>query len=189
MIGEVLPGVTVDWKTGALAGSSVRFSVKKISQMRELFLFRDAAERMDPETVLYRVEYWLPVGDGTPGGLFWGTTLIEPGRVGDEYFMTHGHFHAMRDRAEFYATVRGEGALILMDETGATRFERMQPGSLHYIPGRTAHRTVNTGTTELAFIGCWPSDAGHDYETIRTKGFRARMREVDGRPMLVPDGS
>src|SRR5581483_1451431 len=145
------------------------------------------AAGMDPEAVVYRVEYWLPVTEGTTGGLFWGTTVVEPGRVGDEFFMTHGHFHAMRNRAEFYATVRGEGALILMDEDGRTWFEPMQPGSLHYIPGATAHRVANTGSAPLAFAGCWPSDAGHDYAAIRETGFGARLLDIDGQPILVPD--
>ena len=105
--------------------------------MRDLFLDQDRAATKDPETILYRVQYWLPVAEGT-AGLFWGTTVIEPGRVGDEYFMTHGHFHAAGDRAEFYATVQGRGALILMDESASTWFEPMKSGSLHYIPGHGA---------------------------------------------------
>jgi hypothetical protein len=55
----------------------------------------------------------LPVAEGTPGGLYWGTTFIQPGLVGDEYFMTKGHSHSLPDRAEYYITASGEGALIL----------------------------------------------------------------------------
>jgi glucose-6-phosphate isomerase len=142
---------------------------------------------MDQERILYRVQYWMPVPEGTTGGLFWGTTVIEPGKIGDEYFMTHGHLHKEPDRAEYYATIRGEGALILMDQSGACRFEKMQPGTVHYIPGHTAHRVANIGGTELAFLGCWPSDAGHDYDIIRNRGFSARLREVNGRPALISE--
>ena len=179
--------VRVDWITGALSGTPVRHSVTKLSRIRDLFHDRARVSRMDPETIIYSVEYWMPVAENTPGGLFWGTTVLQPGRVGDEYFMTHGHFHAVRDRAEYYVTVRGEGALILMDESGACRYEPMMPGSVHYIPGRVAHRAANTGSAELAFVACWPSDAGYDYEIIRTRGFSARMREVEGRPVLIPE--
>lgn len=183
--GAVSSHVAIDWMSGALSGTPIQCSVKRLCQMRELFRDRDRAAAMDPETVLYRVQYWLPVAEGTAGGLFWGTTVIEPGRVGDEYFMTHGHFHSARDRAEVYATIRGEGALILMDEAGVTRCEPMLPGSIHYIPGCTAHRVANTGQTELAFVGCWPSDAGHDYTSIREQGFSARLRDMNGAPALV----
>ncbi len=180
--------IQIDWRTGALSGERVVCSIKKLSQLKRLFLHPEIAAGMDPETLVYRVEYWLPVAEGTTGGLFWGTTVIEPGKVGDEFFMTHGHFHAVRDRAEFYATIRGEGALILMGEDGRTRFEPMRPGSLHYIPGSTAHRVANTGSEPLVFAGCWPSDAGHDYTAIQKTGFSARLLDVEGQPTLVSDG-
>ena len=186
----MLQTVSIDWLSGAaLSGNPVQRSVKRLSQIKTLFKDRQSADALDPETVVYRVEYWLPVAEGTPGGLFWGTTVIESGAVGDEYFMTHGHFHANRDRAEFYATVRGQGALILMDESGQTRFEAMRPGSLHYIAGHVAHRVANTGGGELAFAACWPSDAGHDYEVIRRDGFGARLRSVNGTPVLVQESA
>lgn len=63
----------------------------------------------------------------------------------------------------------------------------MRPGSVHYIPGRTAHRVANVGDTVLSFLACWPADAGHDYETIAAHGFGARLRAVNGRPELVPN--
>jgi glucose-6-phosphate isomerase, archaeal len=179
--------IAIDWNTGALSGAPVGCSIKKLFQVRDLFLDQDRAATMDPETILYRVQHWLPVAEGTAGGLCWGTTVIEPGRVGDEYFMTHGHFHATRDRAEFYATIQGRGALILMDESGVTHFEPMESGSLHYIPAKTAHRVANTGDTQLVFVTCCPSDAGHDYESIRDLGFGARLLEVDGRPALIAE--
>src|SRR5215813_11429042 len=32
------------------------------------------------------------------GQLRYSTTIIYPGKVGDEYFFTKGHYHALRDR-------------------------------------------------------------------------------------------
>jgi glucose-6-phosphate isomerase len=179
--------VRISWETGALEGPGVRESSKRLRELAPLFRDSKAAADLDPDTVVCRVKSWMPVAEGADGGLFWGTTTIEPGKVGDEYFMTHGHFHATRNKAEFYATLRGEGALILMDETGRTWFEAMNPGTVHYIPGGVAHRVANTGAGPLAFAACWPSDAGHDYAVIRARGFGARLREVNGRPMLVPE--
>jgi glucose-6-phosphate isomerase len=105
--------------------------------------------------------------------------------VGDEYFMTHGHFHALPDRAEYYAAIRGSGQLILMSENGETTAQTMTPGSLHYIPGFTAHRVANTGTEPLAFVACWPSDSGHDYARVRKDSFGKRLVRRDGKPCLV----
>lgn len=61
----------------------------------------------------------------------------------------------------------------------------MKPGSVHYIPGKVAHRVVNTGDEPLVFLASWPSDAGHDYASIRTSGFGKRMVLRKGEPCLV----
>jgi glucose-6-phosphate isomerase len=117
--------------------------------------------------------------------LFWGTTVVEPGTVGREYFMTQGHFHAKRGRTEFYGAVAGEGMLLLMDENRRTWAEEMKPGTLHHIPPGIAHRVANTGDQPLRFVACWPSDAGYDYGYIRKFGFGARLLCMDGTPQLV----
>jgi glucose-6-phosphate isomerase len=179
---------TVNWADGALDAPGLRSSVKKLAQLKAVFADQSAFAQMDPETVVYRVWWWEPVAPGTEGGLFWGTTEILPGKVGDEYFMTHGHQHAIIDRAEFYGTVAGEGMLVLRDESGKLWYEPMRPGSLHYIPGRVAHRTVNTGDKLLRFIASWPSDAGYDYGVIASEGLGARVIERQGKPVFLKDG-
>jgi glucose-6-phosphate isomerase len=178
--------VVFDW-AGRLSGAEIEISCKRLGEIAILFHDAAAAARLDPETVVYRVESWLPVPPATAGGLFWGVTTIAPGKVGDEYFMTHGHFHEKPDSAEFYAGLSGQGMLLLMDPAGRTWSEPMENGSLHYIPGGIAHRVVNTGSVPLVFAACWPSDAGHDYAAIRTQGFGIRVRELDGRPVPVTE--
>lgn len=176
----------IDWPTGLLLpNAEVRESVKRLGQLEGTFADEQAWREMDPETVVYRVQAWCPVPEGTEGGLFWGNTVVEPGRVGPEYFMTHGHFHLKRDRAEYYATIAGEGALVLMDESRKTWMEPMSAGSLHFIPPGTAHRVANAGGTPLHFVACWPSDAGHDYDSIRKHGFGARLLNLNGAAQLV----
>ena len=181
--------VRVDWQNGRLTGArELRESVKTLGQLENIFLNENARRVMDPNTVVYRVQAWCPVPEGTEGGQFWGTTVVEPGQVDSEYFMTHGHFHRKRDRTEFYGTVEGEGALILMNQDRETRIETMSPGSLHFIPPNTAHRVANTGNVPLRFVACWPSDAGHDYEVIRKNGFGARLLNLQQKPVLVRSG-
>jgi glucose-6-phosphate isomerase len=175
----------VDWSTGDLSGEGIEESVKTLGQLAGLFKDEAAWRSMDPVTEVYRVRFWRPVPEGTSGGLFWGATILQPGRVGDEYFMTHGHFHAIRDRAEYYATVKGTGAMLFMDEEEHTWSQTMKPGTVHYIPGKVAHRVVNTGHEPLVILASWHSDAGHDYASIRTKGFGKRMVVREGEPCLV----
>lgn len=181
-----LAGLSIDFSSGKIQGSMIREIDKHLSELQGVFYDEGARQRMSGEQIIYRVQLSMPVRTGTEGGLFFGNTTIEPGKVGDEYFMTKGHFHRIRNRGEYYLAVEGEGALLLMEESGATRAETMLPGSLHYIPGSTAHRVANTGSRPLTFLACWPADAGHDYETIERQGFGARMIERDGKPALVP---
>jgi glucose-6-phosphate isomerase len=182
----------IDWPNGRFSGEGAKRSVKRLGDLEGVFDDLQVWQALAPETVVYSVAWEEKIKAGTEGGLLWGVTIIEPGRVGDEYFMTRGHFHAKRDRGEYYTTVQGEGILVLMDEDRAGRVETMSPGSLHYIPGHTAHRTVNTGDTPLIFWACWPSDAGHDYDTIAKYGFSSRVIARNGTPEVVqqyPDKS
>ena len=179
--------IQVDFLTGTLAGSGVDEMKRTLGELSGVFRDNTAWSVMDPAQVVYRVQRFRPVEEGVAGGLFWGTTFVQPGLVGDEYFMTKGHFHSLRDRSEFYLTIKGEGALILMDEHRKTRFEPMRPGSLHYVPGGHAHRVANTGSVVLSSLACWPSDAGYDYESVTNRGFSARLRLVNGSPRLVEE--
>ena len=176
----------VDWPTGLLQPAAEVFeSVRTLGQLEGTFGDVRAWREMDPTIVVYRVQAWCPIPEGTEGGLFWGNTIVQPGRVGAEYFMTHGHFHRKRDRTEYYATIAGEGALILMDEARKTWMEPMSAGSLHFIPPRIAHRVANLGDAPLHFVACWPSDAGHDYDSIRKHGFSSRLQRVGDVAKLV----
>ena len=170
---------------GDLKGDQIINSSRKIKDLEGVFLDEELLKRIDPEKLVYEVQAYFPVDEGTEGGLFFGNTSIHPGKVGNEYFMTKGHFHEQRDRAEFYWCITGEGMMIFMDENRNTWAEKMTPGSLHYIPGKVAHRVANTGDSILRFGACWPSDAGHDYETIADTGFGARLLEVEGKARLV----
>ena len=179
------PGPTfVNWTTGEIEGEGIEESCKSLGQLSGLFRDEAAWRAMDPDVLVYRVRFWRPVPDGTEGGLFWGATYLQPGRVGDEYFMTHGHFHSTPNRAEMYATIKGQG-LLALSQDGAVTTQSMTPGSVHYIPGHRAHRTVNVGDEPLVFVASWPSDAGHDYDRIRNREFLKRVVFREGGPCLL----
>jgi glucose-6-phosphate isomerase len=146
----------------SLSGQGVSVSERRLKDLDGLFRDRDALNRMEPDTLVYAVETHTAVKDAE-GGLYFGISRIYPGKVGDEFFMTRGHFHSRKDRAEYYWCIQGSGLLILMGEDKNLRAEEVKRGTLHYIPGFTAHRLVNTGSEELVIGACWPSDSGHDY--------------------------
>jgi glucose-6-phosphate isomerase len=169
-----------------LKGESVIHKKTYIRDLKGLYLDEEARVGMPQDTILYEVDAYFPVPEGTEGGLFFGITRINPGKIGNEYIFTKGHFHAKSDRGEYYWGIKGEGMLLLMDRERNCRAEIVRPGSLHYIPAHTAHRVANTGTIILSFGASWPSDAGHDYEEIFRNGFSSRLIEAEGEPQLVP---
>lgn len=175
----------LDWTRGGISGPDVRESAKTLGELQGLFGDEQSFKAMDPMREIYRVRVASNVPAGEEGGLLWGVTVLQPGKVGDEFFMTHGHFHADRTRAEFYATVAGEGILLRMDGERRTWGEAMSANTLHYIRGEHAHRVANVGSEPLIFWACWGSDAGYDYKTIRQSGFSARVVERDGAPRII----
>lgn len=168
-----------------LTGDCVERSVKTLKDIRSIFSDTEKDRQLPDEQVVYEVESYLPVAPGMSGGLFFGITFINPGSVGDEYFMTRGHFHKIQDRAEYYWCIEGEGMLLLMDRQRNTWAEKMYPGSLHYIHAGVAHRTANTGEGVFSFGACWPADAGYDYESIDREGFSKILVRKEGIPALV----
>ena len=90
--------IRVQWSTGEIEGPGVTESVKRLGQLSGIFRDEAAWRGLDPRLRFTGFAPWMPVPEGTEGGLFWGSTILRPGRVGDEFFMTHGHFHANRDR-------------------------------------------------------------------------------------------
>lgn len=184
---QIVAPVKIDFNTGELSGRQLVESVRTVGDLEGVFNDEQARQRHEQNVPVYRIQCYFPVNEGAEGGLFWGNTTIEPGQIADEYFMTKGHFHRIRNRGEYYVTIMGEGALILMNEERHTWMEPMMPGTMHYIPGSTAHRVANIGATRFSFLACWPSDAGHDYETIARRNFSARLRKINNVPTLVDE--
>lgn len=169
---------------GRLIGERVTRTERRIKDLAGIFMDEAAYRESDPGRVVYEVEMHESCGP-IEGGLYFGTTVIASGKVGAEYFMTKGHYHEKADRGEYYWGIAGEGLLIMMDREREASAVKVEAGSLHYVPGHTAHRIVNTGSAPLIVGACWPSDAGHDYEALSRTGFSVRVVEDGGVPMLV----
>ncbi|MCU0512929.1 MAG: glucose-6-phosphate isomerase [Anaerolineae bacterium] len=179
-----LSAVQYDPLNPVIAGAPV--SERRLSDLQGYFAdtaaFEQALAMDDP--VLYRV-YSLEPGTGE-GDLAYGFGVLMPGKVGQEYYFTKGHYHAWRAAAEVYIGLSGSGYMLLEDEqTGASRLLPLTGHSAVYVPGGTAHRTINTGTTPLTYIGINPARAGHDYGSIAERGFRQIVVEVAGTPTLI----
>lgn len=175
----------MNFQNGLLQGQAVQTTQRVLKDLKGCFSDSEAFEESDLSQIVYEVQIHARETEGKEGGLFWGVSCVYPGKVGNEYFMTKGHFHLQRDTAEYYFGIQGEGVLLLMDESGKCRGEKVKAGSLHYIPGKIAHRLVNSGNGNLLVGACWPSNAGHDYGSIAQNGFSKRVFCMDNSPKLV----
>jgi len=120
------------------------------------------------------------------GEVAFGTSIVYPGKVGDEYFMTKGHFHTILETAEVYYCLRGGGCMLMENPEGDWEARDLKPGCAVYVPPRYAHRSINTSPTErLVTFFAFRADAGHDYGAIETKGFRKLVVDCGGRPEIV----
>jgi glucose-6-phosphate isomerase, archaeal len=177
--------VSIDLQTGEMTGKGLTLQRRTIGDLKDVFQDENARLKMPQDQLAYEVQLFLPVPEGTQGGLYFGNTTIYPGKVGKEYMMTKGHFHETGDRNEYYLCVRGNGYLMFMNGKREARVEPMNPGSLHYIGAHLAHRVINIGNAPLTFLASWPADAGHDYGSIQQNGFALRVIEENGKPNLV----
>lgn len=153
--------------------------------MRGQFFDTDAHDKMvqNGDPVLYEVyEISRPQ---VAGELIHGTSILRPGKVGDEYFMTKGHFHTVLETAEIYVCQQGQGVMVMETPEGDWAVEELEPGKTLYVPPRWAHRSVNTGGIDLITFFAYPGNAGHDYGTIETQGFRKLIVEKNGKPAYI----
>lgn len=176
-------GVQINMKTGELDNPDNAYD-RRLKQMYTMYEDRAAAEkRLAENPVIYRVyEKKLPE---LSGELQWCMSVTMSGKIGREYYMTKGHFHAVRDTAEVYLCVGGEGFMLMETEDGEVDVKRMEPNTCVYVPAGWAHRSVNTGAEPLISFCVYPGHAGHDYGSIETSGFRKRIVEIDGKPVVI----
>ena len=175
----------IDFDPQTVRSTVAESSKRMLSQMKTMFHDVKAAEKIleKEDPLIYE---WHELG--TPerrGDLAFGTTILYPGKVGDEYYMTKGHFHTQLDTAEVYYVLVGEGYMVMENPEGDTQEQKLYPGAALYVPRHYAHRTVNTGDIPLRMFYVYDADAGHDYGTIETKGYRKMIVEQNGGPVIV----
>ncbi|HSW35766.1 MAG TPA: glucose-6-phosphate isomerase family protein [Candidatus Limnocylindrales bacterium] len=161
-----------------------RLLTRRLSDLKGLFSDEEAYTRAleKDNSPLYDV-YEIPVPK-EEGHLLSCTTLIYPGKIGNEYYFTKGHFHTTENRAEIYTCLQGEGYLLMATRQGDVKSIFMKPGVSAYIPPYWSHRTLNCGKMPFVFYGVWPGDAGHDYQSIVENKFPLRVLEELGKPVV-----
>ncbi len=176
----------IDLASGKIDGAR-QVTSRRLSDMRGWFANADAeAALIGRNPLIYEVDYGYAAPD-VEGQLGFCTTIIHPGKIGGEYYMTKGHYHAKADRAEIYYALQGEGKLLLQTRDGVTSVQNMIPGVIAYIPAYHAHRTINVGAEKFIFLSVYPADSGYDYASIAEKGFASLIVEREGKPQIIPN--
>lgn len=158
---------------------------RRLSNMRGMFNDEAAFLKMlqAEDTPIY--EFYELGAPEDAGDIAFGTSITYPGKVGNEYFMTKGHFHTILDTGETYICLRGHGFMLLENKGGNWNAQELKPGKAVYCPKGWAHRSINVGDEPLVTFFAFRADAGHDYGTIETKGFRKLIVEMDGKPQII----
>jgi glucose-6-phosphate isomerase len=171
------PGIGyVDIEAGQLKGATNRY-VKTYRDLDGLYVDQEAfaavlAERGD--AVAYEVTDYKPSANA--GDIIIGVTRMEPGKVGNEYYMTRGHIHARPNRPEMYYGESGRGVMLLESPAGDVRTIEIGPRTMCYVPPFWIHRSVNVGQEPLVMTFAYPADSGQDYDIIaKAGGMKSRI--------------
>ena len=82
--------------------------------------------------------------------LLYGKTIIQPGNINDEFYMTKGHIHNI-PCAEVYYGIKGNGIVLCQKEDQMKEFE-LCADKVVYCEPEWAHRVINTSHEPLEFL-------------------------------------
>jgi glucose-6-phosphate isomerase len=183
LLGEKAFSLEFDLKSGLCGQRSS--SKRMLSDIAGIFRNPQAAvERAEKDNPLVYEFYELPLPNH-PGDLCFGTSMVYPGQVDGEYFMTKGHFHSILDTGEVYHCLSGQGMMIMENGAGDWNCLEFKPGTAVYVPKGYAHRSINIGEKPLVTFFCFRADAGHDYQSITQKGFRNLVVKGPNGPEII----
>lgn len=97
-----------------------------------------------------------------PNNMEQALTVMNPGTINGEYYMTKGHRHNIATK-EKYILKAGKGKLMLQGKL-ITRIINMKKGKTYTISGKVGHRLINVGNTNLKVLTIYPKTAGHNYK-------------------------
>lgn len=170
----------IDPATGNMSNATGNYE-KRLKDLDGLYRDKDAfakAVAASGEEIVYRVQDMRP--EQEVGDVIFGVTYMEPGKIGDEFYMTRGHIHATANRPEVYYGEAGSGLMLMESPEGETRIEPITPRVAVYVPPYWVHRSVNVGNEPLVMSFYYPSDSGQDYEVIARCGGMATLIVADG---------
>jgi len=129
---------------------------RTLEDMKECYSDQKAVKKLNKKNPLI----YLVFIKRTPN-LTYGLTVIYPGVIGKEYYMTKGHIHK-KPSPETYLLIAGEGKLVLQSGK-ESKVVKLIKNDLVIVSKGYAHRVVNTSNKILRFLAIYDPDSGHDY--------------------------
>lgn len=156
--------------------------VRRLRDVKDYYHDRKAYETMDPDAVVYRC-----YTSAKNPELMYLVTEISPGKVGDEYFKTKGHFHARPEAPGIYTCFSGLGVAVLQhkDENRPVMIAPFERGTILFIPPYYGHRVVNIGDDKVIYLCIAAADSGWSYDLFAEKDFRYLIVEKDNKATFV----
>ena len=170
--------ILADFKiiTGNLPQATGHYS-KTFDELEGMYENEQEFQKMLPKwrnRVVYEV--WEHRTSKNKGDLVFGTSVMKPGCVGDEFFLTRGHQHQKAYCAETYFCLSGKGVILMESPDGEIKALKLETGQLVYVPPFWLHRSVNIGDSDLVTLFTYNSDAGQNYEILKKRrGMRKRV--------------
>jgi glucose-6-phosphate isomerase len=173
-------GVQFDLAAGIMHNPADHIA-RRASDMRGYYADAAALEKLiaDQNDPVHYETFESPVPEEY-GHVRYCISKLHPGLVGEECFMTKGHYHTVLETGEVYLCLRGQGLTMMKTADGECRWESMSPGRMVYVPPYWAHRSINTGDEPLISLCIYPGDAGHNYGDIKSEGFPKRVFKRNG---------
>ena len=91
---------------------------RNLSSMQGQFLDEQAYQKQLEIEDLPIYEVYEITRPETYGELMQGISIVHPGKIGSEFFMTKGHFHTILETAEIYYVLKGEGFMVMETPEG-----------------------------------------------------------------------
>lgn len=183
---EPVKALNIDFNLATGLSTTTESTKRQLSRMKGMYYDEQAFdEKVSKENDPLIYEFYELEVPLTEGDILFGTSIVYPGKVGNEYYMTKGHFHTILETGEVYYCLSGNGYMLMENPEGDWQIERFAQGQAVYVPPRYAHRSINIGDQPLVTFFSFRADAGHDYGTIETKGYRKLVVEKDGKAEVI----
>ena len=98
-----------------------------------------------------------------------GLTVINPGAINKEFFMTKGHIHTKKT-PEFYILFEGSG-LLLIQKNNKQKTIKLKKEEITLIPEDYVHRLINIGNKKLKVLTIYHENSKPDYNIRFKKKF------------------